>query len=231
MNKLKNYFQTTFVFFTGAVGHQYVSKLLDYKEVIADQKSEAEIIEMNKDTNNKITEVHNHIIDNDIEGSLNEALNSSEASEAIKAQAQIAKDSIAQTKTSCMDFIKYNVSNSSNKSNEVAKALDIKKRDCFTKITNTTEELKKLQEFIDNEKNKFLSNLTGLNDYLNSLSLLELSALFHILGSLLILITAFNILSVFFSNEIIKFFNLELKYPKLAKFFHLRRIFQKYYLL
>ena len=87
------------------------------------------------------------------------------------------------------------------------------------------------KEFLNNEKNYFISDLTVLNDYFSSLSLLELSALFHILGSLLVLITAFNILSVFFSNEIIKFFNLELKYPKLAKFFHLRRIFQKYYLL
>ncbi len=103
--------------------------------------------------------------------------------------------------------------------------------ECFTKITNTVNELNKLHEFIKNEKNKFLSDFTGLNDYLNSLSLLEVSALFHILGSLLILITAFNILSVFFSNEIIKFFNLESKYPKLAKFFQLRRLFQKYYLL
>ena len=91
------------------------------------------------------------------------------------------------------------------------------------------EEVEK--EFLNNEKNKFVSGLTGLNDYLNSLSILEVSALFHILGSLLILITAFNILSVFFSNEIIKFFNLESKYPKLAKFFHLRRLFQKYNLL
>ena len=58
-----------------------------------------------------------------------------------------------------------------------------------------------------------------------------MSAIFHIIASLLILIATFNILSVLFSNEIIKFFKLETNYPKLAKFFQLRRVFQKYYLI
>ena len=41
----------------------------------------------------------------------------------------------------------------------------------------------------------------------------------------------YSILGVFFGNEIIKYFDLENKYPKLSIYFKLRAKFQRYYLL
>jgi hypothetical protein len=43
-------------------------------------------------------------------------------------------------------------------------------------------------------------------------------------------ITVLNIYSVVFSNEILRIFNIEEKYPRLQKFLTLRRTYQKYYL-
>ena len=40
-----------------------------------------------------------------------------------------------------------------------------------------------------------------------------------------------NILSVLFGNEVIKYFNLEEKFPRLGLFFRLRLKFQRYYLI
>jgi hypothetical protein len=92
----------------------------------------------------------------------------------------------------------------------------------------------KLSELIDkiNGKNNFIeeSDLTSFYKYLDSLSLLEESALFHIAVIVTIMCIVWNIYSVIFANEFIKYFNLEAKYPRLNKFFKLRIQFQRYYL-
>lgn len=79
----------------------------------------------------------------------------------------------------------------------------------------------------------FVSNLKleFLYDYLNSLTLLEESAFYHIILLLVIGNLSFNLLSVFLGNELIEYFKLETKYPKLAGFFRLRLKFKKYYLI
>ena len=63
------------------------------------------------------------------------------------------------------------------------------------------------------------------------MTLLQESALLHIIIYIYILATVFNILGIFFGNEVIKYFELENKYPKLHIFFKLRAKFQKYYLM
>ena len=115
---------------------------------------------------------------------------------------KLQKKCVIDTKNSCLEYINYSISNTSV-TKEVAKQMDIMKHKCFTKITNTEAELNKLSAFLNNEKSKFLSDLTEFNDYINSLSLIEISALYHILVSLLILITAFNILSVFLVKRLL----------------------------
>lgn len=74
-------------------------------------------------------------------------------------------------------------------------------------------------------------DLKAFNAYLDSLSLIQSAAIFHILISILIIMLLYNIFSVFFGNEIINYFNLDKKYPKLHKFFELRLKFQRYYLI
>ena len=68
-------------------------------------------------------------------------------------------------------------------------------------------------------------------EYLDNLSLLEECSLFNSIVILTIILITFNILAVFFGNEIIKYFDLENKLPSLTKFFKLRTLYQKYYLL
>jgi len=233
MNKLRNYLQGAFGFLVAAAGHHYISKILDRKEELNEIVNQEERDSKANEILVKVTELHNHMKDNQVENSLNETIKSDNIPDAVKEQAVIARDLLIESKKSCIDFIHYGISNTSNTSvtTEVAKKMDEMNHECIIKVRNSISELTKLNDLFNNEKKKFLSELTGLNDYLNSLTLLEVSALYHILVCFLILITAFNILSVFFSNEIIKFFNLESNYPKLAKFFQLRRLFQKYYLL
>ena len=82
-------------------------------------------------------------------------------------------------------------------------------------------------------KNNFISNLNiqNLYDFLDSLTLLEESAFIHILIFIILLCSLINIISIFFGNEIIRYFNLEKRLPKLETIFRLRTKFQRYYLL
>jgi hypothetical protein len=95
---------------------------------------------------------------------------------------------------------------------------------------------KQMQEVIDlfnSSKKNFNLNidLSWFYDYLNSLTLLEESALLHIFIFIFILLTLFNLISILFVNEIIKYFKLEDKHPYLNKVLTLRLKFQKYYLI
>ena len=53
----------------------------------------------------------------------------------------------------------------------------------------------------------------------------------HIIIFLIILVTVFNILAILFGNEIIRYFQLENRFPSLLSYFKLRSKFQYYYLV
>ncbi len=93
--------------------------------------------------------------------------------------------------------------------------------------------MKEIYDLLNSSSNKFTDNinLDSYYEFLNSLSLLEESALVHIFIFLFILLTIMNLVSTLFVNEIIKYFNLENKHPYLNKFFLLRAKFQRYYLI
>jgi len=57
-----------------------------------------------------------------------------------------------------------------------------------------------------------------LYKYLDSLTLLEESAVFHLVVIITIICIVWNVYSVIFANELIKVFNLETRYPRLNKF-------------
>lgn len=94
------------------------------------------------------------------------------------------------------------------------------------------EELNKmLQDIFGSDSNKFF-NSNGLDDfknYLSSLPIEKVGALGHILISIAILLSLLSIISVFYGEFLIKYFNLEEKFPRIAKFIQLRRKFQQYY--
>lgn len=101
------------------------------------------------------------------------------------------------------------------------------------KVSQITEAVEKLSHILSKGNDKFISDfsLQAYYDFLDTLSLLEESALLHILIFIFLLLCLFSIFSVFFGNEIIKYFKLEERYPKLELFFKLRTKFQRYYLM
>jgi hypothetical protein len=66
-------------------------------------------------------------------------------------------------------------------------------------------------------------------DWFNSLPLAQQGALTHILVSVTTLISLSSLVTVFYSDYLIKRFSLESKFPRLAKYISLRRTFQQYY--
>jgi len=108
-------------------------------------------------------------------------------------------------------------------------------------INNLSGDLDKLVKILNkygsvDGENKFISNLPDLNlnvlyEYLDTLTLLEEAAFLHIIAFLIIIFIIVNILGALFGNEIINYFKLESKFPKLNKFFKIRAQLQKYYLM
>lgn len=211
------------LFASGIVSHHYGSKLLDYKENSEESKLQAE-----RDA--KLDEISTNIKmlkDNCSTISKNDSFNNNtELSDdniiSLQQQLKIAEDK----SKSVLDSLNKYYSNSdlsSNKDNLHKEVSD---------MLSVTEKINKLLDSFNNGKgNNFTPSLKGLYDYLNNMSLLEEASLLHILLFLVLMLTVFNILVALFSNEIIKYFNLEQKYPSLDAFFKLRIKFQRYYLI
>ena len=79
----------------------------------------------------------------------------------------------------------------------------------------------------------FLSylNIFNIYDYLDSLTLLEESSLLHIFMFSIILLILTGIIGTLLGNEIIKYFNIEDKYPSISTFLKIRSKYQRYYLI
>ena len=91
---------------------------------------------------------------------------------------------------------------------------------------------KMLQDiFESNSNDKFLGDniFTEFQNYLSSLPLEKIGALGHILISIAILMSLVSIIFIFYGDFLIKYFNLEEKFPNLARFIQFRRKFQQYY--
>lgn len=101
-----------------------------------------------------------------------------------------------------------------------------------------------------NENNSIVSKLTGYrNNFFNSHSNLydqcinlynqllndfnwdQIIALAHIFGMTCLIICLIKIISIYFGEYFITYFNLEQKYPKIARFIQLRRKLQRFYLI
>ena len=74
-------------------------------------------------------------------------------------------------------------------------------------------------------------DLNKIYQYLDSLTLVQEGALLHIVVLITMLVTVFNILGAFFGNEIIKYFNIEERFPCLSNILKIRAKLQRYYFL
>lgn len=79
--------------------------------------------------------------------------------------------------------------------------------------------------------NSITNLLSEFSDHMDALSLIQKGAVIHICFSISILFSLFTLIGVYFGDWFINYFNLELKYPRLATFFRLRRKFQNYYFI
>ena len=132
------------------------------------------------------------------------------------------------------------------KSSEIKKAeqAQLSHQELSDKLDNLQNSIDKVHEAIkslpssnSNNNNKlnfdfnFDFNIDSYYNYLDTLTLSEELALIHILCAILYLFIAFEFVSIFFGNELINYFDLENKYPKLKTFFKLRATYQRYYLI
>jgi hypothetical protein len=225
---MKNIFkqlQNLGLFASGIVSHHYGSKLLDYKENFEESKIQAErdakLEEMAKDL--KILKDNCSNISNKNDSLMQNTELSIDNISSLQKQLKIAEEK----SKSVLDYLNKFNSNSDLSSNKENLHKEV------TDMLSVTDKINKLLDgFSDKGKgNNFMSNLNGLYGYLNNMSLLEEASLLHILLFLVIMFTVFNILIALFSNEIIKYFDLEKKYPSLDAFFKLRIKFQRYYLI
>lgn len=105
---------------------------------------------------------------------------------------------------------------------------------------NTSEYVSKpkiarILEDINNSKNKFTDDLSvyidNFNEWMHSLNYEQNIALINLFGIFVIMTTLVSIITIFYGNLILDYFNLEQRYPKIAKIINLRRKFQQFYLM
>ena len=70
--------------------------------------------------------------------------------------------------------------------------------------------------------------ISSYQTFLDNLTLDQKYAVIHILLSIIIFLSLFNIIGLYLGDELIKFLKLEEKYPKIAKYIRLRRRFITY---
>ena len=101
----------------------------------------------------------------------------------------------------------------------------------FEKVRIAVEELN--ESFGENSKNLnfdgFDQYISTFQNYLNTLTLEQAFSLAHMFAFLALFICLFNLASVFYGESLIKYYKLEIKFPKLSKFIKIRSMFQQYY--
>lgn len=217
-NKFIDMLKTSVGIIVGVSAHHFGGKLLDRNE------SQAEAVSQEiRDT--KLDEINKTITH--IKSSLEECINKTETSKdnnnIPQEDVTLVRDSIDEIVRTIKTFKDVPLDNDN-------KIIIDQKVSAVEKTLNTVTEI--IEKF-SNGKNNFISdlNLQGLYDFLDSLTLLEESAFLHIFIFIFILLCLFNIIFIFFGNEIIKYFKFEEKYPRLEFILQIRSKFQRYYLM
>lgn len=104
------------------------------------------------------------------------------------------------------------------------------------KVNQVEDSLNKIKEIVENDdgSSNFINsnfNLDLLYGYLDSLSILQESALFNLAVFVSLILILINIFAALLGNEILNYFNIENKFPSISGFLKLRAKFQKYYII
>jgi len=114
-------------------------------------------------------------------------------------------------------------------------------------IGETTEKMREMRDHLENTNfNKFLNNndssssftveqckeiFANFQEYLLTLNHPQVGALGHILAATGIILCLLSLISVFYGDVFLNDLDLETRFPKLARFIKLRRVFLQYYFL
>jgi hypothetical protein len=112
-------------------------------------------------------------------------------------------------------------------------------------VIKTDEEIHNMYESVNNKFDSFINKiytllnnsnnnsqyLDSLQSFFDGLTFIQKLAVVHISGSIFILFSLINIISIFYGEKLIILFDLDNRFPKIAKFIQIRRKFQQYNLL
>lgn len=219
----------------GIGGHHYGDKILSYRENQAEEAIQAIRDKTLMDMKDKVDTIVTNVttLNSKLDAQQAEILKQEEnLSTEVKTEIEDVLDTV-DTGRKSLELAETTLNNSLNNGlNEtgVNKGL----AELLNGKQNLNTASSKLQALLDrlNNRNNFWgeSELKAFYDYLDSLSLIQELALINSAYMVVVTITFLNIYSVVFSNEILRYFNIEEKYPRLQKFFTVRRTYQRYYL-
>lgn len=232
MNKIKSNLNLLGTFLSGVVGQHYVGKLLEYKnEKAASKEMELKAILESENMENMQNKLNSIIKNNENLSKNVETLIDKQVPESKLSYVNELLDLGGKQCKNVREILDKGPDSNNLDFIQAAYRASVA---CEKAKREASEAVKKLVDSI-NGSNKLVSDFYLLREsfyeYLNSLTLLELSALYHLIVLVTIALLSINVLSAVLGNEIIKFFKLEESYPKLGSFLRLRLKFQKYYLI
>jgi hypothetical protein len=230
---LKQFLNKTGKYFSGAVGiltiDSYIKNLKDNK-LLDKYNNELDRNRMLEDKLNNLME--NKISQEEIKNKIVDALVSR------KESLDIVREDLNSIKE-INDNLKNTIGDETR--NNLISILNNKLNNLSENISNSNDKLSDVIDLVfksgGSSEYKFLfvdqitKFISTYQDYLSTLTLMQTGALVHIILSIFILFCLFTIIGIFYGDILIKYFILEEKYPKLAKFIQIRRKFQQYYLL
>lgn len=218
-------------FLRGGVAYSLIDKLVNYRSDIAEG-----VLQSNRDQ--KIENMDSKI--ENIDSNVNNLVNFAEHLNVIKecSQAYGNRNNVVildrDLTLSQLNEIKTNGGNILTRLNELKSNVDWNLEGVYEQFLELLKNVDGMIENVSNNNditNKFVGGFSDFFQSLESLSILQHSILLDILMFLLLIFTVINILSALFGNEIIKYFNLETRFPGLSLLFKVRSSLQRYYLM
>nr|YP_010130179.1 hypothetical protein KQ422_mgp119 [Clavaria fumosa]QPZ51081.1 hypothetical protein [Clavaria fumosa] len=165
---------------------------------------------------------------------------------------QIVKNKIASLSADASDHLDWSKHHNRIVNELIEKLnnpnIDISEREHLLKLLKTNTEQKtvflekannSLQQINDlltsgNSKNDFMSQfniwIVKYKNFLSTLTVEQINYIINIIGYFIIISSLISIAAVLYGDFLIKYFKLEEKFPKIAKYIIIRRKFQWYYL-
>jgi hypothetical protein len=231
MKKILNSLAPVGALLLGIVSHHYGTQLLNSKQTKLQEQAQIIIKAQAARIENQVNKIQEkwENVEN-LAKKLEEKLNVSNANKTIVTN---KINSIKENGEQLENLLNYSNSNSNNNSN----LNESNKTKIIEDLVNMKNDIDQVKDVLDNifkggpNSTNLVSQLDKYYEYLDGLTLLQEGAFLHLLMFLLILVIIFNITGIFFGNELINYFKLEDRFPKLAIIFKLRAKYQRYYLI